>query len=1760
MSLINRPYIGSWSLEGKALVQHTPDALVYINGDTSLPSCSKCSGRIDIQRFLTECSVDAGTDIGSSSASFTLSIPIHHTQAFARDANYILRPGLEVEVYFRGYFPVSGLYGHLAQPYSPPTPDLESLEEEDDHDHEEEVQSPVRDFGEGFSVDNVPQELLDKWAGKRGFTNFEDIKDPRLQTNIIGAYASAEVIEQYWKQRFPDAEVFIGSHIRNNPDINPLRSNHGSGSSIDFFIRYDNGTKVVPALQTWGSTRKMMGNVLPNGGSGVYVQGGNFKNSAQGAGFDEQGVAGGNGNTPPGGSSFPHYDHRGHLEFQRERGGLWFRIRTTAGGSSDFSTDSRTTGDPYKYLNDLADSTGNDGYRDIAAYVRANGTWQEDSNLPEIGPEVSTWNEVLGINGEPSFTQASDQVVRTEANATLPQEAQPSFLEDLGLGGQGIENTLDYPYYRVFHGVVTGVSFDESGGVQTVSVTCSSMLHFWQYQNMSTNASVLGAKPTNSKNKMSMVGHNFTGMHPYEIIYTLFHDTAGAAGGVDYVLKSKSNLTAKSTVGGESLFSLTQRYWEERFKGRVNKLRLHGARGDLFSTMAAAWLSRTSSSRLMSAIKKRYSDRVPDGTKKVLSQATTVGLYNKNRKDAINSVNFASRSRGADDANTPKFEINLLEMQAFVSNIGNWGQVNLFESSYESKADIVGTVCEVTGFEFYQDVDGDFVFKPPMYNLDTSSSRVYRIEDIDIIQISHSESEPQATYMTVKGGHFKNLHGVGLENEWGVQGKFIDYPLVAQYGWRPGTFETSYFNDPKSMFFAAVNRMDILNIGIHSASVTIPIRPEMRAGYPVYIPYLDCYYYCNSFSHSYSVGGQCSTSLQLVGRRNKFFAPGKPNRDTQRSSSRSGIEDIDLGDTLLPKRPLEVIGEDGIPKLSGFPNVVMALDPQAINPLFFVVGTEIQNLADPVALGQILDIAEQLQVVKSSTALGEGRVYFMDTVSGDTPVRVNFYVNPTDVSDQGELDHVPIAFGDEGSNPQTSVNVNALAAAVRYQNLVKAQTDQTARARKEVSKSISKIGVLSDRISREEKRKNPRQTKISQWERERDDLEDSIQGKSLQISQKARENEDTWRDPSRGEGVAFLLNMLDQTGQVYKTQADFQGRNDLTNTTNLLDMLADRKAIFSNGTQPGRYRYYSCSHPDPAQQGPKRFKYDGNRVSKVVPTNPETIDPENQSEVLQYTRTPSATSDSKIPEASLVKATPTIGIRVLTSTGSGDGGENIGGEVLPTSDIHELSFSVQLVTSVGNVTSSKAASVSSGLSKDLRASLVDYFSVTAPESTFSPQDLYFIQWTLFVEILESAIDDLFAQKPSDVLIDRPTPPDLPQTLIAWGQGIPVDTVLGTYRYSGNEDAEVILSKAASRATLDEVVSRLTSSMAQYAEQSLSQIASILNQNLQLQSVLGSEREELMSAYYKSLASSFGVKTTRPSRRKRRKKKTKASKTFSPVFPISDAQGYTVVGNYPYGRGVDISPDGVFSQIANVDLFSLLSKDLIDKILRVFVKGQSITTVEYRTETRPDGSTVTVPVEQSGVRGQAARDSLNREALRQLRDQNLTDGQILTRNFASLDPNTGLLEFELSNYFEDETKEGVHKIPVANAARSLADISVTQNSSVCACKAAEADVLLRAFGSSDYVDFGGSTGEQGLGTDPGDAGSRFIQTNMQQAAQTWQVQQQRLRGQQMDRGGSTFLSSVDDALDAFGNTTTAENNAQAALDEQTALAADLLGDS
>ena len=87
MSIEDRPYVGTWTLNNKQIVRHTPDALVYVNGHLQVPGCADCNGRIDIQKYITQVSVDAATT-PVASASISMHVPRQIGQSLWRDGDF----------------------------------------------------------------------------------------------------------------------------------------------------------------------------------------------------------------------------------------------------------------------------------------------------------------------------------------------------------------------------------------------------------------------------------------------------------------------------------------------------------------------------------------------------------------------------------------------------------------------------------------------------------------------------------------------------------------------------------------------------------------------------------------------------------------------------------------------------------------------------------------------------------------------------------------------------------------------------------------------------------------------------------------------------------------------------------------------------------------------------------------------------------------------------------------------------------------------------------------------------------------------------------------------------------------------------------------------------------------------------------------------------------------------------------------------------------------------------------------------------------------------------------------------------------------------------------------------------------------------------------------------------------------------------------------------------------------------------------------
>lgn len=1547
MSLENRPYIGTWSLNGKKVVHHTPDALVYINGQPTLPGCKSCSGRIDLQKYITEVTCEAGVEPGGTSASFSLSVPLNSADSFDRDSNYLIYVGLEVSIYQRGFFPVQGMYSNLAQKTI--------------------SSSEIQSSKVNTKTKTIPppqiEKILNDYYLPRGGGKLRDPQNKEKQE-------TANLIYDRFRQEGYTPSFSLAMMIQASYESNLDRNAQNGNAAFGIF-----------QLNVFGGA-------------------GNSNNDFKGgrkAGTTEQAT-----NDPE--LYYDAFDINTSIDRQilsvKQSG------KNRAGRNSS-KTLRQSFEDIFWSPLGAGGRTANTPPHLIAEYEKRISKMEKSNVLKDFLDDVTFNQRILDSNAK-SITITEDFVT---ADTSISAEIGPSLLESVGLENEGIEGLIAYPYYHVFHGVVTNVSHSYSGGFHNVTVQCASLLHFWETHKISANASVFGPRPTNSKLKVSLTGHNFAGMHPYAIIYQISHDMTGAAGGVAYNLSKSTNVDVTSEFSGESFFSMIQKYWERRFNSKMTRLRMHGFSGEIFSSAQSYFLSRNSPTEITRLVKQRFSDPTARGkvNDNILSAALSLGLFNKRRLEALVVNNKVSENS--------RVELNLAEMHAFVNNISEWGQVNFFESAYESKMDVVRKVCDVTGFEFYQDVDGDFVFKPPMYNLDTSASRIYRIEDIDIINFSRDASEPAYTYARGKSSIFQNLQGHGVENEWGVDGTYIDYRLVAQYGWKPLEFESAYYTNPKAIFYAGANKIDTANALIKKASVTIPLRPEIRPGYPVYIVSKDCFYYCTGVSHSFSVGGQCTTTLTLVGERSKFFAPGEPQKD--------GIDSIDLGDVILPPKPLEVLQKDGQTRLSGFPNVVLALDPFQINPLLFIFGNDFDEIDDPITLKNLLEMGVQKRILQR-----DGIYYVLEDSSGvkDESQKVLFALQE-----------------DVGSSKTGSNVVNINRAAKKYTTLQSKALSNRSQIEKNKKELINRRAEIVQKIQNLNKKEDegnkdlsatisPLLNQVKDLDTKIDQLTKEANGQGKAFEQDLTQTE--------ADGVNYLVILLRRLAQDHFMPLSGDGKS--IEAHHLLDMLSDKKAIYTNGKLPGTFRYYSASHPDPSQQGqPLLEVIEDDNGKKTFSLKESLLEPRWKGQkVLGFKNSVTLPyPGARLPEAELGDLTPTRGIRVFTSNP-----EYPRGEVVPTSSIYSLSFGYVDTNRKRDVIDTRSKSSKEDLGQEAINAIMRKFVVPKqPDINKSIQDLFIDAWDGLNSIIEKSIRltrNDFSN--SNVTIPNIRSVNFTPYVLEISTLIP----LNKFKFRGSPGKVEFSLKTLRNLNVLQILNKVAQELGKLFWKGLFHDSQgfVAARKEWLESLRNNIpdvqlRQEVYSSFNGYFADNLGVKLVSSGKQISSAKKSRVSKAIEcPVFPVSDGKGYTVIGSYRYGRDVDIDPDGVWGSLSKQDPLQVLDKQTMEDVVNTYALGRNT--------------------------GSAFKDQLEKKVLEQLRssfsENDLIDLGLLKRTEGNL------LEFSLSNWFET-SREGVSKIPLVNAAYSLADIKGPLGNNFCSCKASEASVVLNIAGEFEYLD-------------------------------------------------------------------------------------------
>jgi len=391
-------------------------------------------------------------------------------------------------------------------------------------------------------------------------------------------------------------------------------------------------------------------------------------------------------------------------------------------------------------------------------------------------------------------------------------------------------------YYKVFWGVITGISESYTDGVQTISVNCESMMKWLQIMKTNEHPSFNVSSDPRISNYLApaiIAGKSYAGLNAYQLIHCLMNIT--------YL-----NLIVPDNLGTE----------QERTKnGETNTL----------SPITTKDIDLTNSWR------KKFS-KISQSLRMFGTTSTSFSKKETENKDKATNVDIADATKASKNPYSP-FIINydsaaLMDFKPF-AGMENSKNADLIHNNYKDNLTIIGEIAIGTGFEFYLDTVGEFIFKPPFWNLDVKQNPVYVFKDSDIINWDFVEStEHIITRLMVTGSLLEELP---TESTYTPRGCFTNYALARQFGLIPDEITMRYYYTPQTCYYHAISEMDRRNANRFQGSLTIIGRPELRLGMPIYIESRDCYGYIENISHNFTFGSTFTTQIQINAIRRKYI-------------------------------------------------------------------------------------------------------------------------------------------------------------------------------------------------------------------------------------------------------------------------------------------------------------------------------------------------------------------------------------------------------------------------------------------------------------------------------------------------------------------------------------------------------------------------------------------------------------------------------------------------------------------------------------------------------------------------------------------------------------------------------------------------------------------------------------------------------------------------------------------------------------------------
>ena len=429
-------------------------------------------------------------------------------------------------------------------------------------------------------------------------------------------------------------------------------------------------------------------------------------------------------------------------------------------------------------------------------------------------------------------------------------------------------NTL---YYRVFKGLISNVTHTDTGTALQIAVTIVGALHLLDLMYIDIAPALL----SNAANPVVAYASDQYGMTPYTALADTFLRAVTCAG---FQLVSIDQ--AKLNKDSDWTETVNQDFisrWQTILTNIMRDVRILGL--DL-KDLTANYNPGT----------------YPDTLSK--QQDDTLGQM-------IPAIRVARASRVgqksiSDAVSDPNLFIPILRQYHPDAAIKN---ISLFTGKIVSRLERLRVLSDLIAYEGYQDLDGAVIFKPPFYNLDvtnlgalaqgtnasgtagatSSSSYIRKGANPFIVYLAEIESEAEtedeagirATRVVCQSDWVPYFHW-SSPNTILPAADHIDIAKMAKFGLREQPAKQLPFigqGDKMMLYTYAVSELNRMNRSYRTYTFTIPIRPEIRLGFPMYIPHRDMYGYIKTVNIAYQQGGNATMSITLDTLRKRPMLP-----------------------------------------------------------------------------------------------------------------------------------------------------------------------------------------------------------------------------------------------------------------------------------------------------------------------------------------------------------------------------------------------------------------------------------------------------------------------------------------------------------------------------------------------------------------------------------------------------------------------------------------------------------------------------------------------------------------------------------------------------------------------------------------------------------------------------------------------------------------------------------------------------------------------